>query len=88
MLRRPVEYAQHALVSVDDLQRAVFGQRHLHDLPGVTRLQGGRNFVRHDPACGHVHDGREVDEALAHGDVSGVQRPHLVARTTATWRSR
>ena len=70
-----------ALVSIDNLGRAVFGKCLLKDFCGMTRFQSNSDFVREHFAASYINHSGQVNKALGHGhgDVGGVQGPDLVS---------
>ena len=67
-----------ALVSIDNLGLTEFGECLLKDFYGMTRLQGDGHFVREHLAASYIDHSRQVNKALGHRNVGGVQCPDLV----------
>ena len=71
------------LVGVEDFGRAVFAQSFVQGRYAKIRIERvGQSPTQHFSAV-PVHDGHEVDEAFAHGDVGDVCAPNLVGALDA-----
>ena len=66
------------MVGVDDLGRAVLGQRLLDHFLVMDRFERDGHPMRQHTAAGHVHYRREIHEDARHRNARRVQRPHLV----------
>lgn len=67
-----------SLVGIDNLRRAMAGQRLLENIDGMASLQSDGEFGRqHLPASPVDHRG-EINKAFSHRDVGSIQRPDLV----------
>jgi Protein of unknown function (DUF2699). len=68
-----------ALIGVEDIRRAMFRQGLFQGGKAKIRLHGvGQPPRQHFPAM-PVHDGDQIQKALAHGDVRDIRTPDLVA---------
>ena len=70
--------AMTALLSIDNLGLTEFGEYLLKGFYGMTRLQGDGHFLRKHLAASYIDHSRQVDKALGHCHVGGVQCPDLV----------
>jgi hypothetical protein len=77
-----------ALVGIENLRPAVFGEGLLDRLEAERDLHRDRRAPRRHPAAEPVDRGGKIDEAARHRDVGDVHRPRLVRRSTARPRGR